>query len=395
MDNLRLTYLFNACYHKTATEDEKNELLSFIAQPEYDEHLKSLLTTAWTKVEGHTQIISDLQAEKMLSGILQPPSTHQEHSLHLKHRSLYRKLIPAAAAVLVAGSSLYFTLRIRPSDSGPNLTENQVAHHQGQKDSNKAILTLSDGSEITLDEQKKGDLFKQGLAAIVKTDSTTLAYKVTQGQAKNTIYYNTLSTPKGSQYKLILPDGTKVWLNSASSVRYPTQFQGKERNINLNGEAYFEVAKDAKRPFKVTANHTEVQVLGTHFNIMAYADESSVNTTLLEGSVKVKTGKTEKMLVPGQESRTSSGHIHVIKADVEDVMAWKNGWISLNGDDVQKVMRKISRSYGVEVRYEGKIPEGHFSGSVRQDNDISKILNILRAGGIQFKNSGKNIIVLP
>ena len=164
--------------------------------------------------------------------------------------------------------------------------------------------------------------------------------------------------------------------------------------MTLTGEAYFEVAKNATVPFTIAVKDVEVRVLGTHFNIMAYDDENSMNTTLLEGSVKVSKGSIHKMLAPGQESRIGkTGILKVVEADIEEAIAWKNGWFQFNGYDIEKVMRQVSRWYDVEIEYEGKIPTGHFSGMVSRQNSISQVLKIMEAGGVGFKIEGRKVIV--
>jgi ferric-dicitrate binding protein FerR (iron transport regulator) len=184
-------------------------------------------------------------------------------------------------------------------------------------------------------------------------------------------------------------------LNSSSSIRFPTAFNGEDRKVELTGEAYFEVAKNAAKPFKVSVKEMEVEVLGTHFNIMAYDDERSINTTLLEGSVKVSKGSAGKILVPGQQSKVgSSGDIKVTEADVEEAIAWKNGFFQFNSYDIETVMRQVARWYDVQVVYKDKIPGGNFSGIVSRKNNISRVLEILQGGDVQFKIEGKKVIVL-
>ena len=228
----------------------------------------------------------------------------------------------------------------------------------------------------------------------MKIDTATVAYKSTDENSQPTTY-NTLSTPNGGQYQLILPDGSKVWLNASSSIHFPTVFKGNERDVTVTGEVYFEVAKNAAMPFKITVKDMEVQVLGTHFDIMAYDDENAMRTTLLEGSVKVTKGSVNRMLVPGQQSIINElPDIKVADADLEEVMAWKNGLFQFNGLDIQTVMRQISRWYDVDVVYEGKIPTGHFTGVVNRSNDISQVLKIMQAGGVRFKMDGRKLVVL-
>lgn len=399
MDQSRLTYLFNSYYNKTASPQERAEFLDIIAGSENDEYLKSLLTEKWQNHKEEKESLNGTQAEEMLSAILHFPAnaSDTQENITIPTRRIH-KLIPfaaAAAVLLVLGISLYFQLKPgsfvqRTAQSLNRKTEAKIV--QGGK---KALLTLADGSKITLDTAHQGMLIRQGSTKISRQSSATLVYQNENTETKE-LAYNTLSTPNGGQYELILPDQTRVWLNSASSIRFPTQFSGKERNVSISGEVYFEVSKNAKMPFKISVNQMEVQVLGTHFNIMAYKDENSVNTSLLEGSVKVISGETTKILVPGQESRVhKNGSMTVVAADMEGVMAWKNGWFNFNQCDLQKIMRQISRWYDVDVVYQGKIPNGRFSGIISQKNGITKILDILQAGGVNFKTEGKKIIVLP
>ena len=232
----------------------------------------------------------------------------------------------------------------------------------------------------------------QGSTVITNLQTATLVYN--SGTGNSVPVYNTLSTPGGGQYKLVLPDSTKVWLNASSSIRFPSAFRGSERSVTVTGEAYFEVAKNAAMPFIVAVKGVQVRVLGTHFNIMAYDDESSLNTTLLEGSVKVMQGEQTSLLLPGQESKISrEGNMVVVRADMDEVMAWKNGWFQFRSYDMKKVMRQISRWYNVEIAYEGIMPTRHFSGMVSRENSIGQVLRIMQAGGVGYRIAGRKITV--
>lgn len=397
MEPSRLTYLFNAYYNKTASPQERIEFLDFIAESEHDEELKALLTEKWINHQDKKEILSTVQADDMLAAILQNQPLEVREALVKKvnYSHQFMRIAAAAAIVLITGMSMYVWLRLEPlNPKTAQLQKNGKVDKivQGGK---KAILTLGDGSKITLDTAQRDMVIRQGNSKVSRQSIATLAYHA-DGKLSEPIVYNTLSTPKGGQYQVILPDQTRVWLNSSSSIRFPTQFKGKERCVSITGEAYFEVSKNAAMPFKITANHTEVEVLGTHFNVMAYPDESSINTALLEGSVRVSRGTETKVLVPGQESRISkTGKINIAKADADEVLAWKNGWFNFNNCDIQKVMRQISRWYDVDIEYQGKIPGSHFSGVVSQANELDKVLDILKTGGLNFKTEGRKIIVLP
>lgn len=268
----------------------------------------------------------------------------------------------------------------------------------------KARLELADGSVLILEKVNNGSLQQQGGTQIVKQDGQ-LVYNAAQGNHSDEISYNKISTPKGGQYQVILPDGSKVWLNAGSSLRFPTAFIGNERQVELTGEAYFEVAKltipsssgggHKIVPFKVQTNDVNIEVLGTHFNVMAYANEKSVNTTLLEGSVRVSqpTTHNSQLLTPGQQAKVN-GSIQLVNVDTEEVVAWKNNLFQFNGADIQTVMGQIERWYDVEVDYEGRMPSKHFTGIISRNINVSKVLGMLElTGGVKFEIKGKKISV--
>lgn len=201
----------------------------------------------------------------------------------------------------------------------------------------------------------------------------------------------------GGQYKLTLPDGSKVWLNAASSLKYPVVFIGNERKVEITGEAYFEIAKDESKPFKVLLNNMEIQVLGTHFNVNGYTDEEMIKTTLLEGKVKVLASGQTKYLLPGQQAQLkSSGNIAVTnEVNLEETVAWKDGNFQFENSDIKAVMRQLARWYDVDVSYKGNINK-HFIGSISRNVKLSQVLSMLQqTGEIKFKIEGKNLIVMP
>lgn len=258
---------------------------------------------------------------------------------------------------------------------------------------NKATLTLADGSVISLDEASNGTLTRQGDAKVIKLDGKILYDLV--DNTKQAVY-NTISTPRGGQYQLSLPDGSQVWLNATSSIRFPTAFIGNERRVEITGEAYFEVAKDAARPFVVAVNNAEVRVLGTHFNINAYNDEEEIKTTLLEGSVRFVNASEHILLKPGQQSQLSKQGIIRLEnsVNVEEVIAWKNGRFNFEGTGIEMVMRQLARWYDVDIAYNGKTDELFFAEMPR-DIKLSDALKALElTGKIRFEIEGKKIIVM-
>ena len=396
MKEPRLAYLFHAYFNKSETPAERDELMELLAEAEHDEQTKKLLTEAWQQLTGQSRSFSDDQGEEMLAGILHKARNRSIAEMEPDKRSFGWFRIAAAAAILflvITGISFW----VQTKQPVPKITQSANLHKTDHNTivpgGNKALLTLADGSHISLDSTRGGTLAMQGNAKITNLHTAVLAYNTLNGNSRELVH-NTLSTPVGGQYQLVLSDGTKVWLNASSSIYFPVTFTGNERNVTITGEVYFEVAKNAAMPFTVNVKDVTVQVLGTHFNIMAYNNESSVNTTLLEGSVKISQGSSSSMLVPGQESRVSkTGDMKVVVADMEEVIAWKNGWFQFEAWGIEKVMRQISRWYDVEIEYEGVIPHGHFSGMVSRENNISQVLKILQAGGVGFKIQGRKVIL--
>jgi ferric-dicitrate binding protein FerR (iron transport regulator) len=208
---------------------------------------------------------------------------------------------------------------------------------------------------------------------------------------------NTITTPRGGQYQVILSDGTKVWLNSATSLRFPVAFTGNSRNVELNGEAYFEVTKNAEKPFTVQANGTTTQVLGTHFNVNAYNDNAEVTTTLLEGSVRLQKGRTNAMLVPGEQGTILNNGISIaIKtADIEEVMAWKKGYFIFHDENIINIMKQVSRWYDVDVEYENGVKDKEFGGTVSRYKDITELLNNMElTQAIHYKLEGRRLYIM-
>lgn len=297
----------------------------------------------------------------------------------------------AAVAMLLIATTIAFVVFSGRRIAGPDIAENTSSRIVPGKET--AILTLADGSTILLDSAADGMLARQGNAAIVKLAGGQIAYQV-NGNEQGNVLMNTVTTPKGGKYQVVLPDGTKVWLNAASSISYPVAFGVTKRNVTIYGEAYFEVAQDKSTPFTVDVHgRSSVQVLGTSFNINSYADEGSIRTTLIDGRIKVN---ASVILQPGQQSvqaKDNSAISLVPAADLAQVMAWKNGLFNFDRADIQTVMRSIERWYDVDVVYEGEIPSDHLLGRIPMNTSIDRVLNILAEIGIKFRIEGKKIMV--
>jgi len=263
-----------------------------------------------------------------------------------------------------------------------------------------AVLTLANNKKIVLDNDPAGNVAQQGGITVKKKSVGLLTYQVNdKGLPNNTLVeFNTISIPQGRQFQVILSDGTKVWLNAMSSIRFPTVFKGGFREVEITGEAYFEVVKNAKMPFRVICNSQIVQDLGTHFNINAYPEEHAVETTLLEGAVKVSLGDGQfKVLKPGQQSAVvKENNILTVKdCDVEETVAWKDGYFQFKDTDLRSIMNTLSRWYNVEIVYQNINPDLTFGGSISRSKNLSQVLRILElTGNVQFKVEGRRVTVM-
>jgi len=261
---------------------------------------------------------------------------------------------------------------------------------------NRAMLILSNGNTINLNDTKNGALANEKGVVIHKNADGRITYdQAGHNTTHEANVFNTVVTPKGGQYQLVLGDGTKVWLNAASTLKYPVTFSGAKREIELSGEAYFEVAHDQHKPFRVISNGQTVEVLGTHFNVNAYPDEKVTRTTLLEGSVKVLAGEMSSKIKPGEQVQFKDGHLAVTQADTEEAIAWKKGFFYFKDDDIQTVMRQLSRWYDVSVKYEGQIPTREFSGQMNKNITAAQLMHILSIEQINYRIEGRTIIIMP
>lgn len=306
-----------------------------------------------------------------------------------------RPWLRIAAAALLIGISFgtYFLIQNRkhtPSEIAVVPVKSDVA-----PGTNKAVLTLANGSKIMLDSAQNGLLARQNGTNVIKSDSGQLNYKTTSEKTTNVVY-NTLTTPRGGQFQLTLPDGTKVWLNAASSITYPTAFKGKERKVTVSGETYFEVAHNARHPFRVKAGDQVIEDIGTSFNVNGYNDESSTKTTLIEGAVKVSVGATDMFttLKPGQQAEWNGQTMSVKNdIDIDEIVAWKEGTFRFDNTDLKTILRQFARWYDIEVLYEGPLKERKFIGAVSRDNTLQSVLDLLKDNKIAFRIEGKKLIV--
>lgn len=303
-----------------------------------------------------------------------------------------RRWAVAASLALVAGAAAFYLMK--PSATPPQqvAVQQPVAVEDAAPGGNKAVLTLANGSQIVLDSAGQGVLATQGGTAVIKSQQGQLVYKE-EGHAENTaaVAMNTLRTPRGGQYSIVLPDGTRVWLNSQSSLQFPAVFNGKERVVQLTGEAYFEVAHNKQKPFRVESAGAHIEVLGTHFNVMAYANEPQMETTLLEGAVRVSKGSRSEVIRPGRQVRLAGSEMTVRSVDTEDAIAWKTGLFRFNNHSLKSIMRQIERWYDVQIDY-GSMPDKEYSGMMRRTSNLSEVLKMLEvAGRVRFTIEGRTV----
>ncbi|GGA91903.1 iron dicitrate transporter FecR [Puia dinghuensis] len=381
-----------------ASSDEVAELFRLIRGAEGRDALKKLVAEDWKKSAGDVVAGGEGGGErdwdKMWLGI--------QAAAHRPGRSglfvMKRILVAAGLLFCLATGVLYWVMTAR----GHKTTAPVVVRHPVMivPGGNKAVLTLGDGSTIVLDSAKDGMLALQGNAKVVKVDAGVLAYDA-RDKAATGVMYNTIATPYGGQYQVVLPDGSKVWLNAASSLRFPTAFAGKERRVELTGEGYFEIAPEPSKPFIVhIAAGEDVQVLGTSFNIMAYSNEEHSATTLVTGKIRVmpEGGAGAVEIEPGRQAIVDRG-THVLRvtdANVDQAIAWKNGLFRFHETGIRELMRQVERWYNVEVVYQTNGNDQDFSGIVSRSKNIDELLHTLElTNTVHFRIEGRKIIVLP
>lgn len=393
----RLGYLLERYHRKIATEQEKSELVLLLNQAG-DDDLIRLLQKEWEASEDGNPLFKPDERAAMLNRILQESRGNSPVAPVVGKRNYgwIRKYAAAAAvaAILLTVIGIYRAID-PPRDTEGSMTERRILN-DALPAGNKATLTMSNGKTIVLDRAQNGILAEQGNVMVNKEKDGQLIYEVAGNSADPEIAFHTLSTPRGGQYQIVLPDGSKVWLNAASSLTFPVSFKGKERAIELTGEAYFEIEKNPSKPFKVKSGTTEIEVLGTHFNVMAYNNESSMKTTLLEGAVKIKNDGKVNILSPGQQAvLNKDGLMKVVRPiDPREAIAWKNGLFQFNNTELDVIMREAARWYDLDISYAGPVPQRRFTGKISRNVKASELLSILKYTGVRFEIRGKKIIVM-
>jgi len=396
MDPQQLEILLDRYLTGELTPEERIVLAEAIGQPEHSDVLN--------------KFVQDTLLDEDLSKGLDDPAVKVAIERRLDEAKASRQRIvripkfirftAAAAVILVIAGVVYISQSTRGKT--PIAATQPAASHDVAPGHEGAILTLADGKQIVLDSSGDGSLAKQGGMSITKEHAGQLVYQTEPtGIFPQATMYNTLTTPRGRRTAVVLSDGTKVWLNAASSIKFPAAFMGKDRTVELSGEAYFEVAKDADKPFRVKVNrpggNMNIEVLGTSFNIMAYDDEATSSTTLVDGSVKVATSAGTSLLKPGQQLLAGAdGKTSLVAdADVQKAIAWKDGNFFFRGDELGDIMKQLARWYDIEVRYDSPVTD-HYTGKISRQVNISQVLKMLQAaGGVNFTVDNRQVRVSP
>ncbi|MCQ6957219.1 FecR family protein [Mucilaginibacter aquariorum] len=394
----RLLLLYQKFQSKTASVEELTELNNFLASEGAEQHLFELIEKEYQLSEIKQPELSEFRAAQIFQQITSQPQTHR------KIRSLWPRIAGVAAIAGMLVISILFKDQFLSIGNQSQVVSSNQDIAPGKS---AATLTLANGRKILLTSVPSGELANESGVTISKTSNGEILYEIKENSETKPGQHNLLSTAMGETYQVKLPDGSRVWLNAASSLKYPVSFSSlKDRRVELHGEAYFEVAKDKLHPFLVETDGQEVTVLGTHFNIKAYKQDKNIVTTLAEGSVRVGyqasawsdhgkiVYKDEVILSPGQQSLLKGETISVSKAALEESLAWKDGNFVFNDANIEKIMQDIARWYNIEVLYEGPFPTGAFSGNISRSKNISQILRALESTKlVHFKIEGRKVYV--
>jgi len=381
----RIAFLIAGYIRGTITEKDHDELDDWVNESDHNMQLFEELTDE-DNLEANLAWMDKVNAEQYYNKSL-AAGKFKKPAARVKLRTVW---MAAASVILIVGIFFiyrYVTKNMETKD--PLIAEQSTLQPGG----NKATLTLENGTVIDLSTAKNGLLNADSGISVIKTQDGRMVYEddiLTQTAS----VMHTLTTPVGGQYQVTLPDGTRVWLNASSMLKYPSRFSGNDREVQLSGEGYFEVAKNSSKPFRVIATDVNVEVLGTHFNINAYNDEPYLTATLLEGSVKISKGSVFKLLTPGQQSAIINDDISISNVDTSNIVAWKNNEFKFTDAPIESIMRQVKRWYGAEIVYQDKVTH-HFNATVDRTEPIDKLLHYLEGTGqVHFKLDNKKIIVM-
>lgn len=386
MEYQRLIYLYERFSNRTASLAEIQEFNELLSADEGEKVLKSMMEQTWEETAGPDSRLASGVLDMAFYTIVAQPQ--EKLTVPLKKGKLWPRIAAVASLLLVLSAGLYFYI---------NTVHYRAPEYDRRAGKNQATLTLANGHKIVLTDQQRGAVAEESGIRIVKTKSGELIYEVLPQSATATNTYNTLTTGNGETYHVRLPDGSVIWLNAASAIRYPVSFNNRrERRVELTGEGYFEVAHLEKIPFKVKTGQQEVEVLGTHFNINAYTDETAIKTTLLEGAVRISTSaKDELTLKPGEQAIFTAGSLSKKQVEANTFIAWKDGKFAFEQEPLSSILKKASRWYGTDLVYSPDAGAVRLTGSISRFESLFKFLDMLeRTKEVKFKTEGKQIIAL-
>ena len=387
MESLELKTLLQQYLAGTISEQDFRRLWESLKKPANEADWLAAIQEA-IDIKDPSGFSDANQAEQALQNIKAKIYEEQHPPSRVYHMfNVSKRIIRYAAAVVIVLSA---AILVKYSSHKNDYSQATVAAAKPIQDvdpgGQKAMLTLSDGSTIVLDNAGDGQIAQQGQTQVIKLSNGEIQYKSSNNRGNTeAVAFNTMSTPRGGQYQLSLPDGSKVWLNSESSITYPVVFAAQERKVKITGEAYFEVAKDKTKPFRVETNDMQVEVLGTHFNVKAYADEGPTKTSLLEGSVKID----KQILKPGQAFTNG----RIVPTDVDQDVAWKNGIFNFNNQNLSQVMKELARWYDLEIAYPDGIPQKEYGGEIGRNLKLNQVLKGLGNSGVHFELNGRRVTV--
>jgi ferric-dicitrate binding protein FerR (iron transport regulator) len=384
----RLEHLFQKYFDKTASPEERIELAGLMEDPANKEEIMRLFHSGWEGYSGDGEIISSGRAEAMLGQVL--GNRADAVKAPVKRMSVWRVVAAAAILFAIAGGAWLWREKDQAAKQAPAIAQTSSNVQPGR---NGAILTLDNGQQVVLDSLNNGLVAQQGSATVTK-QTGTLVYRSTTASS-DAVIYNTITTPRGRQYpNLVLADGTRVWLDAGSSIRFPVVFKGRERRVEVTGQVWFDVVHNERQPFRVMARGIEIDDVGTQFNVNAYGDEEGTKVTLVEGAVSIG----NVLLKPGQQAQVPvTGKIRISDhADLDQVMAWKNGFFSFRNADIKVVMRELARWYDIEVVYEGSHYTETFSGKIGRGLTLRDLLDGLAQTRVRYRiEEGKKLVILP
>jgi transmembrane sensor len=394
----RLKLLFHRYITGMASDQERDELMQLIDENEHDDIVNQLISEQLEIYDaGHTDSIASLEkskADELFQKIIREHQAQKPEIPRIGRHTSWLKWT-AAAAVVLFFSALGYQYFKKPGTKTSVVATTQPYPYDVPPAKMNAVLTLSDGTRINLDSAANGNIALQGNTQVSK-ENGKIKYKYAGGLTD--VQFNTISTERGNQYMVVLPDQTKVWLNASSSITFPTAFTGNIRRVKISGEAYFEVAKRKDMPFKVSfAGDGEIEVLGTHFNVNTYKDDDVIRTTLLEGSVRISKNKETGVLRPGQQAQIKeNAAMHITEVDTDEIMAWKNGFFNFKDADIKAIMLQLSRWYNIEIRYEGHTGRQLFSGEIDRSLNLVSVLKILEKTKVHFRlEENRKLVILP